>query len=635
MSIAYKSKVNERLIGSPISGESHTIGIVGVFTVAPNVIRLVEVPQGPAPAVTIPGYNEIITPSPTGVQFFVDYATGVITFDASQNGNVVSVSYTGLGSEIAAEDINELQIPVGIALNADGSLSSGIVTTSSINGSVILPRTNLQPLNTSIVPVTDASGYLISSATTVTELGYVHGVTSDIQTQINSITGSGITALTGEVTATGPGSAIATVSSTAAVKSLHADSSPDLTANVQLVSGTNITLNQVGQAITINAAGGGTGITALTGDVTTSSSNPVLLTSATYAVLGATTVTNTGSSVLTGDLGLNPGTSIVGFPPGTFSGTEQIANSFALQAQTDASSAYTTLAALPFTMDLTGQVLGTGGVVPSLVPGVYKFTSTAQLTGTLTLDAGGDPNAQWVFQVGSALTTASSSSAIIINGGSANNVYWLMGTSATLGTTTAFVGTIIATASITANTGASVTGRLLALTGSVTLADNGIIVPAGSGGVEVATLATVNTDVGTFTNATVTTNGKGLITAISNGNVSPSIVAHVSLPGQNTDLGPVTLFTPASTGVYRASVYLATTTADVTAGTVTANMEWTDDAQLETASTSALSLAVLGFTSSTFVIESTSGNPIRYSTTNTGFFNTSFYSIYIVIEKLS
>ena len=197
MSIAYKSKVNERVTGSPISLEPHTVGIVGVFTVVPNVIRLVEVPQGPGPAVSIYGYTETLTPSPSGTQFYVDYPTGVITFNASQNGHSVLVSYTGLGSEIAAEDINELQIPVGIALNADGSLSAGIVTTTSLSGSLVLPFTTLQTLNNSIVPVTNGSGYLISSATTATELGYLSGAASNIQAQLNALSSGTITSVVG------------------------------------------------------------------------------------------------------------------------------------------------------------------------------------------------------------------------------------------------------------------------------------------------------------------------------------------------------------------------------------------------------------------------------------------------------
>lgn len=119
MSIDYTTKINERLITISIVAESHIIGMVGVATYLPGFIRLIEVPQGPYPAVTIPGYTEIPGGIPTGSQFLVDYTNGVISFDTTQDGNTISASYTGLGSEIAAEDINELQEP----LNSIGNLS--------------------------------------------------------------------------------------------------------------------------------------------------------------------------------------------------------------------------------------------------------------------------------------------------------------------------------------------------------------------------------------------------------------------------------------------------------------------------------------------------------------------------------
>src|ERR1019366_3295116 len=113
MSIPYTLKVNERLIAFPITGEVHIIGIVGITTYAPGFIRLVEVPQQSVlTPVLIPGYTEILSGIPTGIQFLVNYDTGAITFDTALDGTTVSVSYAGLGSEIAAEDINEIQDPL-------------------------------------------------------------------------------------------------------------------------------------------------------------------------------------------------------------------------------------------------------------------------------------------------------------------------------------------------------------------------------------------------------------------------------------------------------------------------------------------------------------------------------------------
>ena len=190
-----------------------------------------------------------------------------------------------------------------------------------------------------------------------------------------------------------------------------------------------------------------------------------------FAVLGGSTVTNTGATVVTGDLGVWPGTAITGFPPGIVNGTIHASDAVAQQAQSDVTTAYNTLAGMAPTQDLSGTDLG--GL--TLQPGVYFFSSSAMLTGTLTLDAMGDPDALFVFQVSSALTSASSSSVVMINSIDACDVYWQVGSSATLGTDSAFQGSILALTSITLNTGASlIEGRALARNGAVTM-DNNII----------------------------------------------------------------------------------------------------------------------------------------------------------------
>ncbi len=189
-----------------------------------------------------------------------------------------------------------------------------------------------------------------------------------------------------------------------------------------------------------------------------------------FAVLGATAVTCTVASTVTGDLGISPNgaASITGYPvpPCVVTGTIHAADAVATTAQTDLVTAYNTLAGQACTANLTGQDLGTVGV---LTPGVYCFNTSAQLTGTLTLDAQGDPNAVFIFKTGSTLTTASAATVSLINGGSACGVSWQVGSSATLGTTTTFLGNIVALTSITSNTGANVTGRALARNGAVTL----------------------------------------------------------------------------------------------------------------------------------------------------------------------
>jgi hypothetical protein len=198
---------------------------------------------------------------------------------------------------------------------------------------------------------------------------------------------------------------------------------------------------------------------------------PPLGTAADFAVLGASTVTNTGVTLVTGDLGVSPGTAVTGFPPGVVTGTIYTGGgSNAGPAQADALVAYNDAAGQSCDATITTDL---GGL--TLLPGVYCFTSSAQLTGTLTLNFNGNSNAVFIFKIGSTLTTASNAQVVVINGApSCNNIIWQVGSSATLGTGTKFLGDILAQASITATTNVSSLGSLYALSGAVTLDTNAI-----------------------------------------------------------------------------------------------------------------------------------------------------------------
>jgi hypothetical protein len=196
-----------------------------------------------------------------------------------------------------------------------------------------------------------------------------------------------------------------------------------------------------------------------------------------YGVFAASTISNTGSTIINGKLGLYPGTSVTGFPPGESTG-EDLNNDNAATAQSDLQSCYNALLALPCTNDLTGQTLGG----QTLYSGVYEFNVSGQLTGKLTLDAENNSDALFVFKLGSTLTTSAEASVVLINGAKGCNIYWQVGSSATLGTSTSFAGNVLAEVSITAMSGVSdLDGGLYALTAAVTL-DTSNITPEDSCG---------------------------------------------------------------------------------------------------------------------------------------------------------
>ncbi len=208
--------------------------------------------------------------------------------------------------------------------------------------------------------------------------------------------------------------------------------------------------------------------TAVQGNVSMAgSSNMVLLAGSAY--------TNTGATNITGDIGLSPGTSIGGFPPGILNGTQHINDVMADQAKLDLTAAYNDIAGRTSTdiVTLSGNI---GGL--TLTPGLYKSTSSLAISsGDLTFDAKGNPDAVFIIQIATSLTTTSGRQVFLSGGASAANIFWQVGSSATFGTTSVFKGIIMAMQSITFNTGASLDGKALTRTGGITMEANTITQP--------------------------------------------------------------------------------------------------------------------------------------------------------------
>lgn len=308
-----------------------------------------------------------------------------------------------------------------------------------------------------------------------------------------------------------------------------------------------------------------------------------------FAVLANTTITNTGTTTITGDVGLYPGTSVTGFGSVVQTGALHVANGVAQQALIDAGTAYGVLQGRTPCTDLTGQVLGqtVGTVNDPLLPGVYCFSSSAQLTGDLYLTGGGE----YIFQIGSTLTTASGSRVILQSGAEACNVFWAVGSSATLGTSSQFVGTIIANTSITATTGAVVEGRLFALNGAVTLQFNTITRPI------CATTTTTSSTTTTAPPATTSTT------------VGPGTTSTTVAPGTTTTtLAPGTTTTTAGPGGTTTTTLAPGTTTTLAPGaTTTTTSTTTTSVPATTTSTSS--------TTTTTVLDASTGDQTGATTT--------------------
>lgn len=276
-----------------------------------------------------------------------------------------------------------------------------------------------------------------------------------------------------------------------------------------------------------------------------------------FAVLGASTVTNTGASNISGSVGVSPGTAITGFPPGIITnGGLHAADGPATQAHADFAEAYNAFAGLasPPSNNMSGVDLGG----KTLTPGVYRFDTSATSGGALTFDAQNDPNARFVVQIGTTLITSSSSSVVLINGANARNIYFQVGTSATLGAGSSFIGNILAYASVTTVSGTTVTGRLLALTGAVTLDTNNVSSP----GLSPAQLLNISTRLRVETGEKVAIGG-----FIITGNAPKKVIVRAigpSLSGMDATLADPTLELRGANG-----------------SLITTNDNWKDNQQIE------------------------------------------------------
>lgn len=192
-----------------------------------------------------------------------------------------------------------------------------------------------------------------------------------------------------------------------------------------------------------------------------------------FAVLSGSAVTNTGETFIAGDIGLSPGTSVIGFPPGELTGTLRINDNIANEAKLDLTTAYND-AASRTSKDMVSLSGNIGGL--TLTPGLYKSTSSLEISsGDVTFDAGGDKDAVFIIQIASSLTTTSGRKVILSGDAQASNIFWQVSSSASFGTTSVFKGTVMALESITFDTGANLEGKALARNGAVTLDGNTIV----------------------------------------------------------------------------------------------------------------------------------------------------------------
>jgi len=325
-------------------------------------------------------------------------------------------------------------------------------------------------------------------------------------------------------------------------------------------------------------------------------------TAGSFAVLAGSTVTNTGPSTISGDLGVSPGTAITGFPPGTVSnGTQHSADAVAAGAQADLVTAYVDAAgrtpAASVSADIGGQ---------TLPPGVYQAASALGLTGTVTLDGKNDPSAVFIFQVGSTLITASNSTVNLINGAQSCNVFWQVGSSATLGTNTTLVGNILALTSVSVLTGTTIQGRVLARNGQVSLDTNTITRPVCAAIPPTTTSAPVQTTTSTPVQTTTSAPVQTTTSAPVQTTTSAPVQTTTSAPAQTTTSAPVQTTTSALVQTTTSAPVQTTTSAPAQSALV----QTTTSAPVQT-TTSAPAQSALVQTTTSAPVQTTTSAPAQ------------------------
>jgi hypothetical protein len=376
--------------------------------------------------------------------------SGQVTYDASSDTATFTPSST-----LALSTVYSATITTG-AKDSFGNALASKFTWSFTTGS-----TTCQPGPPTVIsegPANGANGVCPNAIVVATFSEAMNP--STINATTFTLTGPGATSVTGQVTYDAP-SHVATFTPSSLL-ALNTTYTATITTGAQDLFGNPLASNFVW--------------TFMTAAVACQASTVPLGSAANFEVLAGSTVTNTGPTIITGgDLGLSPGSAVTGFPPGTLTppAVMHITDPTAAQAQLDLTTAYLYTAGLPGGAVLPGDMSGL-----TFTPGLYKTSSTVMLSaGNVTLDAQGNANAVFIFQVGSTLTTLGGTQVVLAGGAQAANVFWQVGSSATLGTSSIFEGTIMALSSITLDTGATLTGRALARNGAVTLDSNTVTAP--------------------------------------------------------------------------------------------------------------------------------------------------------------